>query len=63
MAWDSWYDVAIRELSERGDPAKELLAEAAELLPAPPADAEEEEPPLEVAGACHGSCDKGLTCR
>jgi hypothetical protein len=32
MAWDSWYDLAIRELSERSDPAKEKLAEAVEAL-------------------------------
>lgn len=60
MAWEQWYDLAIRELSDRSDPAKELLAEAAELLPEPPA---EDEPPLEAAGSCHGSRDKGLTRR
>lgn len=62
MAWEQWYDLAIRELSDRSDPAKELLAEAAELLPEPPAE-DEDEPPLEAAGSCHGSRDKGLTRR
>jgi hypothetical protein len=38
MPWDSWYDLAIRELSDLSDPAKEKLAEAAEALPAPAPD-------------------------
>ena len=43
MAWDNWYELAIRDLSDLSDPAKKLLAEAAELLPAP-ADDDEDEP-------------------
>jgi hypothetical protein len=43
MAWDSWYDLAIRELSERSDPAKEKLAEAVEALPELPGFVEDEE--------------------
>ena len=43
MPWESWYDLAIRELSELSDPAKEKLAEAtAEALPEPATEAEEE---------------------
>ena len=40
MAWDSWYDLAIRDLS---DPAKEMLAEA-EQAALPEAEEEEETP-------------------
>jgi hypothetical protein len=43
MPWDSWYDLAIRELSELSDPAKEKLAEAAEVLPGPAPEAPDEE--------------------
>jgi hypothetical protein len=42
---DSWYDLAIRELSDLSDPAKERLAEAEEALPEPAPDAEDEETP------------------
>ncbi len=28
MQWDIWYDLAVLELSELGDPAKEKLVEA-----------------------------------
>jgi hypothetical protein len=46
MPWDSWYDLAIRELSELSDPAKEKLAEAADALPEPaPEAADDEEAP------------------
>jgi len=39
MHSDIWYDLAIRELSELTDPAKEKLAEAAaETLPVPDMD-------------------------
>jgi hypothetical protein len=43
MPMDSWYDLAIRELSELTDPAKEKLAEAERALPEPAPDAHEEE--------------------
>jgi hypothetical protein len=43
MSWDSWYDLAIRELSDLSDPAKEKLAEAAEALPEPAPEAEDDE--------------------
>ncbi len=44
MQWDTWYDLSIRELSERTDPAKEKLSEAeAETAAAPPAPSEPEE--------------------
>jgi hypothetical protein len=42
MAWDSWYELAIRELSERSDPAREKLAEAVEALPELPGFVEDE---------------------
>ncbi|HET8532120.1 MAG TPA: hypothetical protein VFO08_13300 [Methylomirabilota bacterium] len=43
MNTDIWYDLAIRELSDLSDPAKEKLAEAAaETLAAPDVEAEEE---------------------
>jgi hypothetical protein len=43
MSTDIWYDLAIRELSDLSDPAKEKLAEAAgETLAAPDLEAEEE---------------------
>jgi hypothetical protein len=46
MPMDSWYDLAIRELSDLSDPAKEMLAEAEEALPEPDPEAEETpEPP------------------
>jgi hypothetical protein len=45
MPMDSWYDLAIRELSELTDPAKEKLAEAARALPEPALEAEDEETP------------------
>lgn len=45
MPMDSWYDLAIRELSELSDPAKERLAEAEQALPEPAPEAEEEETP------------------
>ena len=35
MPMDSWYDLAIRELSDLTDPAKEILAEAEQALPEP----------------------------
>jgi hypothetical protein len=41
MHSDIWYDLAIRELSDLSDPAKEKLAEAAaETLAAPDVEAE-----------------------
>jgi hypothetical protein len=43
MHWDVWYDLAILELSELSDPAKEKLVEA-EKAQGPPAP-EAEEPP------------------
>jgi hypothetical protein len=46
MAWDSWYDLAIRELSDLSDPVKERLAEAAEALPEPAPEADDDEDPL-----------------
>jgi len=43
MHWDVWYDLAVLELSELSDPAKEKLVEA-ERAQGPPAP-EAEEPP------------------
>jgi len=46
MPMDNWYDLAIRELSDLTDPAKEMLAEAERALPEPAPEAEETpEPP------------------
>ena len=45
MPWDSWYDLAIRELSDLSDPAKEKLVEAEQALPEPAPEAEDEETP------------------
>lgn len=45
MPMDSWYDLAIRELSDLSDPAKERLAEAEQALPEPDPETEAEEPP------------------
>lgn len=45
MQMDNWYDLAIRELSELTDPVAEKLAEAAEALPEPALDIEDEETP------------------
>jgi len=45
MPMDSWYDLAIRELSDLSDPAKEKLAEAQEALPECAPDAEDDEEP------------------
>jgi hypothetical protein len=42
MPWDTWYDLSVRELSERTDPAKEKLSEAEETDAATPASAETE---------------------
>jgi hypothetical protein len=46
MAWESWYDLAIRELSDLSDPAKEWLAEVAYEL-----DLAEDEEPAETTAA------------
>jgi hypothetical protein len=43
MPMDNWYDLAIRELSDLTDLAKEKLAEAEQGLPEP--DEETPEPP------------------
>jgi hypothetical protein len=46
MPMDNWYDLAIRELSDLTDLAKEKLAEAEQALPAPePEEEETPEPP------------------
>jgi hypothetical protein len=46
MHSDIWYDLAIRELSDLSDPAKEKLAEAAaETLAAPDVEPEAESTP------------------
>jgi hypothetical protein len=46
MPMDNWYDLAIRELSDLTDLAKEMLAEAEQALPEPaPEDDEIPEPP------------------
>ena len=44
MPMDSWYDLAIRELSDLTDPAKEILAEAEQALPEPMPEDEEKLP-------------------
>ncbi len=52
MHSDIWYDLAIRELSDLSDPAKEKLVEAAaETLPVP--DVEDDAPaaPADLRGA------------
>ena len=45
MPMDNWYDLAIRELSDLTDPAKEILAEAEQALPEPAPESEDEETP------------------
>lgn len=45
MPMDNWYDLAIRELSDLTDLAKEKLAEAEQGLPEPAPEAEDEETP------------------
>ena len=45
MPMDSWYDLAIRELSDLTDLAKEKLADAEQGLPEPAPDALDEETP------------------
>jgi len=50
MSWDSWYDLAIRELCDLSDPAKERLAEAERELAEAAPDGEEEETPFPRAG-------------
>jgi hypothetical protein len=45
MAMDNWYDLAVRELSDLTDLAKEKLAEAERALPEPAPEAEDEESP------------------
>jgi hypothetical protein len=45
MPMDNWYDLAIRELSDLTDPAKEILAEAEQALPEPAPEDEDEEAP------------------
>jgi hypothetical protein len=45
MPMDNWYDLAIRELSDLTDPAKEILAEAEQALPEPAPEDEDEETP------------------
>lgn len=42
MQMDNWYDLAILELSDLSDPAKERLAEAEQALPEPDPEAEDE---------------------
>ena len=41
MQWDLWYDLAVLEMSELSDPAKERLIEAEKEHAQPEADAEE----------------------
>lgn len=50
MNTDIWYDLAIRELSDLSDPAKEKLAEAAAETLADPDVVETEEEPAAPAG-------------
>ncbi len=49
MPMDNWYDLAIRELSDLTDLAKEKLAEAEQALPEPAPDALDEETPAPPA--------------
>jgi hypothetical protein len=44
MQQETWYDLAVRELSERADPVAERLIEAAELEQEAEAAGEAEEP-------------------
>jgi hypothetical protein len=41
MQWDIWYDLAVLELVERGDPAKEKLVAAEKAQASAPPDEEE----------------------
>jgi hypothetical protein len=41
MHWDVWYDLAVRELSELSDPAREKLVEAEKAQGQPAPEAEE----------------------
>jgi hypothetical protein len=43
MPMDNWYDLAIRELSDLTDVAKEKLWEAEQALPEPAPEAQDEE--------------------
>ena len=45
MPMDNWYDLAIRELSDLTDLAKEKLAEAEQALPEPAPEALDDETP------------------
>jgi len=45
MPMDNWYDLAIRELSDLTDLAKEKLAEAEQALPEPAPEALDEDTP------------------
>ena len=51
MPMDNWYDLAIRELSDLTDLAKEKLAEAEQALPEPGSEALEDDETLEVPPA------------
>ena len=56
MPMDNWYDLAIRELSDLTDLAKEKLAEAEQALPEPALDAlDDETPELPPAAPAHRS--------
>ena len=50
MNWDVWYDLAVLELSDRSDPAKEKLVEAERAQATPGPIAEE---PAEPAAETH----------
>jgi len=51
MPMDNWYDLAIRELSDLTDLAKEKLAEAEQALPEPGSEALDDDETLEVPPA------------
>jgi hypothetical protein len=63
MQMDNWYDLAIRELSELTDPVNEKLAEAAEVLPEPALEIEneDEETPEPPPAPPVGRVDEDLT--
>ena len=51
MPMDNWYDLAIRELSDLTDLAKEKLAEAEQALPEPAPEALDDDETLEAPPA------------
>jgi hypothetical protein len=61
MPMDNWYDLAIRELSDLTDLAKEKLAEAGQILPEPAPEALDEETPERRPRCRPARVDEDLT--